>query len=57
MMLINTMSVNKMIHLIHDLIVDGEVELAGITETWLRSGVDVSLSLLCPPGLGLQHHP
>lgn len=36
-MLINAKSANKMTHLIHNLVVDGDIDLASITETWLSS--------------------
>lgn len=55
-MLIKARSVNKMTHLIHDLIVGEDVDLTCITEPWLGSGGDVTLSLLCPPGSGIWHH-
>lgn len=57
MVLINGRSVNKKSRFIHDLIVDKDIDLPGITETWLGNGDNVGLSVLCPPGFRIWHCP
>lgn len=39
----------KQTSLIHDLVMDEEIDLACITKTWATGEADVNLRVLCPP--------
>uniref|UniRef100_A0A2D4HCK4 Uncharacterized protein n=1 Tax=Micrurus lemniscatus lemniscatus TaxID=129467 RepID=A0A2D4HCK4_MICLE len=57
LMLCNARSIVNKAPLIHDIIQEGGIHLAGITETWLGQEGGVPLVELCPPGFQAFHQP
>lgn len=55
--LINIRFIENKTLLIHDVILNGDYDLAGITETWMEEVNEVNLALTCPPGFGIRHLP
>lgn len=54
LMPINTRSTTNKTTIIHDVIMDEEIDLACITETWVSREDDINPSLVCPPPPGFR---
>uniref|UniRef100_A0A2D4KJK3 Uncharacterized protein n=2 Tax=Micrurus paraensis TaxID=1970185 RepID=A0A2D4KJK3_9SAUR len=57
LMLCNSRSIVSKAPLVHDIIQEGGVDLAGITETRLGQEGGVPLVEMCPPGFRVFHQP
>jgi hypothetical protein len=57
--LLNVRSVKNKPHIIKDFVVDNDIDLLALTETWLRSGNtdQMIISELCPTGYSFVHLP
>jgi hypothetical protein len=55
--LLNSRSINNKEHLIFELIVDFDLDLLALTETWCHNNSIVSLNLITPPGYSVTHTP
>lgn len=56
-MLVNVRSTNNKSILIQEIILDEDIDLTRITNTWLGKAEDVNLSLICLLGFGVWHLP